>query len=308
MPTAGTETIEWQKGNTAKPNPFFILILNNPALERPANSGTFVPDMPGSTPADRATLKKVAEYTYKNLFGLLPGQADKVLTLSPYNNEIRVVSMCIPTTAVGDATALVAEDDVEGSAIIVPRRDQAHAFVRSQGLDPDILFVVSQSPTHTRASAYGTTDDDAHGGIAFQYDGQSRSHRFFHRIPGIATLHATVGGMTPVHEFGHAFSSYSNGFVTDLYVDGNAEFNRKVGRPIPARFATYNGVAYNSDALRDGLGYPAGWQSYHPELFDPSQPAIMDDYWQASAGPMMCQHDQLTRAYILDRVHAKATR
>lgn len=308
MPAAGTETIEWQKGNTAKPNPFFILILNNPALERPEGSGAFVPDMPGTSAADRAALKATAKYIFENLFGLLPGQIDKVLALSPHANEIRVVSMCIPTTAVGNATALVAEDDLEGSSILVARRNQAHAFARAQGLDPDILFLVSQSPTHTRATAYGTTDDDARPGNAFQYDGRNLSHRHFHRIPGMSAVHTTVGGMTPVHEFGHAFSSYTNGFVTDLYVDGNAEFNRKVGRPIPARFATYNGVAYSSDTIRDGLGYPVSWQSYHSELIDPSRPAIMDNYWAAAGGPLTCQHDRLTRAYTLDRVRAKATR
>ena len=41
---------------------------------------------------------------------------------------------------------------------------------------------------------------------------------------------------------------------------------------------------------------------------DPTRPAIMDNYWAAAGGPLKCQHDKLTRAYILDRVHAKATR
>ncbi len=205
VPTAGTETIEWQNGNTAKPDPFFILILNNPALERPEGSGHFVPDMPGVSAADRAALKKTAGYIFQNLFGLLPGQVDKVLGLSPHASEIRVVSMCIPTTAVGDSTALVAEDVLEDTFLLVVRREQAHAFVRAHGLDPDILFVVSQSPTHTRASAFGTTDDDARPGIAFTYDGWNLSHRAFHLVPGMSAVHTTVGGMTPVHEFGHRF-------------------------------------------------------------------------------------------------------
>jgi hypothetical protein len=253
-------------------------------------------------------LKKTAEYIFKNLFGLLPGQVDKVLGLSPHANEIRVMSMCLPTTAVSDATALVAEDDIADTLALVARRQQAHAFARAHDLDPDILFLVSQSPTHTRATAYGTTDDDTRPGIAFNYDGLNLWHRHFHLIPGISAVHTLVSGMTPVHEFGHAFSSYTNGYVTDLYVDGAAAFNRKIGRPIPAKFAAYGGTTYNSDTVRDGLGYPAGWQSYHAELVDPSRPAIMDDYWRAAGGPLKCQHDRLTRAYILDRVRAKATR
>ncbi len=308
MPAASTETIEWQKGNSAKPDPFFILILNSPALERPLGSRTFAADLSGASAGDQATLKKAAEYIYNNLFGLLPGQVDPVLSLSPHKDEIRVVSMFVPSSAPGDSTALVGEHTVDGSAIIEPRRDQAHAFARSLRLDPDVIFAVSQSPTHVRASAYGTTDDDSRGGIPFQLDGRAFVHRFHHRIPGVVALHATSDGMTPAHEFGHAFSSYTNGFVTDLYVDGDKQFNRKVGRPIPAQFAAYNGTTYNSDPVRDGLAYPKDWQSYHPELVDPSRPAVMDDYWRTDGGPLMAQHDRLTRAFILDRVHAKATR
>lgn len=114
--------------------------------------------------------------------------------------------------------------------------------------------------------------------------------------------------MTPAHEFGHAFSSYTNGFVTDLYVDGDVQFNRKVGRPVPDAFANYNGANYASDKARDSLGYPANWTSYHSELADPASPALMDNFWYAKGGPLNSRHDRLTRNYLVDRILAKVSR
>ena len=112
--------------------------------------------------------------------------------------------------------------------------------------------------------------------------------------------------MDAAHEFGHAFSSYTNGFLTDLYQDGDAQFNRKVGRPIPDLFAEYNGVNYLSDKQRNSLGYdPNCPTTYHPELADPAFPALMDNYHE---GVMSSRHDKLTKAYILDKVAAKVSR
>jgi hypothetical protein len=118
--------------------------------------------------------------------------------------------------------------------------------------------------------------------------------------------------MTPAHEFSHAFSSYSNGFVTDLYRDsdlfchGTIVLNRKDGRPIPDDFAEYHGVTYLSDKTRNGLGY-GDMTSYHSELVDPNQPALMDDY-RSAVPSMTALHDKMTKAYIMDRIAAKVSR
>jgi hypothetical protein len=130
-------------------------------------------------------------------------------------------------------------------------------------------------------------------------------------IPGTVALHTTSSSLTPLHEFGHAASSYSNGSVTDLYVDSPPALNNKRGRPIPGSFANYAGSALASDSARDGIGYPASWQSYHCELHDAALPAVMDDYWLASTGaggPEACQHDKITRAFLRDRILAKMSR
>lgn len=304
------ETIRWQGGDAGKSNPLFILVLNNIALERPLGSKKFVPDLaaPGNSTVDKGQFTTQAEYIYRNLFGKLPGQVDKVLALSPHAAKIKFHSAYVWGLQANAATCLIEEDGTPGSTIISPRRSAVQAMLAYLGLDPDIIFIVSKSETHNRASAFGTTDNDSLGGVATTYDGRAITQRYFHAIPGMAAMHISSSGQTAAHEFGHAFSSYSNGFITDLYVDGNAQFNRKNGRPIPSSFCNYGGHSYQSDISRDGIGYPANWTSYHSELNDVSRPALMDDFWKATGGPMTAQHDKLTRAYYLDRIAAKVAR
>src|SRR5258708_17385456 len=84
--------------------------------------------------------------------------------------------------------ALVGEDGVAGSTIISPRRSAVPSFLSYIGLNPDIVFIISRSPAHTRASAYGTTDDDNRGGITAYYNGRVIVHRYYHVIPGMAAI------------------------------------------------------------------------------------------------------------------------
>jgi hypothetical protein len=140
----------------------------------------------------------------------------------------------------------------------------------------------------------------------------SGRHYRYAAIPGSAAIHiddAVEGSLTAVHEFSHAISDYK-AFITDLYVDGDARetaFNRKVGRPIPATFATYNREQFACDKSRDGLGYPRSWKSYHAELQNDRVPAIMDAY-PCSSEPLACEHDRITKRLILDVVAAKIGR
>jgi hypothetical protein len=307
-PQITSETIIWRPGDPTRKDAFFILVINNPALERPWTSGNFVPDMVGGAgSADRALFMNSARYVVDNLFGNTPGQAEKLLSDSPYANKIKVASMYVRGLAPGNATALIGEEDFTGTGMLVARRDVVPALLRNLNVNPDIVFIISNSPINSRASAWWTTDNDERPGDPFTYDGQRLFHRYFHTIPGMAALHTTSDALTAAHEFGHAFSSYTNGAITDLYVDGDPAFNRKTGRPIPDVFATYNGVAYASDKERDGLGYPPDWISYHPALVDPTQPALMDNFY-FSDGFVASKHDRITKRYILDRIEAKVFR
>lgn len=299
------ETVVWRPG-AASTQPLFILILNNMWLERPLGSGHFVPDLNGGPHSEqRALFAQSARYIVRNLFGELLGQAEKLLADSPYAPRIRVTSMYVSGLGPSNATSLAAETDF--ADIVEPRRAFVPAMLQTLGVDPDVVFVVSNSATHRRASAWGATDDDARGGIPFTCDGRLFCHRYYHRVPGMVALHTTSNAMTAAHEFGHAFSSYTNGFVTDLYVCGGAAFNRKAGRPIPPHFAHYRGTTYRTDRTGQSGAHPPHALSYHSELIDPGQPALMDNFFFSSAG-VGSRHDAITKRYLLDRIEAKALR
>ena len=301
-----------RQGDTTKPYPFTIAIIANPALETPWNSGTFVVD---PITANQPAFDAAADYINDSLFGGLPGQKERLLgDPSIVGTNIRVVSLFVTGLPATEPNSLVAQDGV--SNILVARRANFLPFLATQALYADVAYAVSESATHTRASAWYTSDDDTRPGTPFTLDGTTFAHRYWSLIPGTVALHTTGASLTAVHEFGHALSSYTNGSITDLYVDSPDALNNKLGRPIPsppAPFRVYNGTTIAIDQTRDGLGYLASWLSYHAELNAPSFPAIMDDYWMAtttSSGgvPEDCEHDTITRQFLLDRIRAKMSR
>jgi hypothetical protein len=301
-----SDIIRWKDGDTTKPDPLFILVINNIALERKLDSNNFVADMSTGSNAEKQLFTKTAEYIKMNLFGELPGQAEKLLADSPHSAKIKFWSMYVSGLAPSASTSLVAEDNIPFSRFVLPRRDTVVGMLASIGMNPDIVYLVTKSPLYDLAHSWGTTDDDSRGGIASTYDGAPITHRFYHKIPGMVALNVVNDQMAAAHEFGHAFSSYTNGFATDLYLDGDPKFNRKVGRPIPDFFAEYHGINYPCDKQRNSLGYdPDCPTTYHPELADPAQPALMDNYHE---GGMLSRHDKITKAYVLDRVAAKVSR
>jgi hypothetical protein len=208
------ETIRWRDGDTSKPNPFFIFVLNNIALERPLNSGNFVSDMNGSTGGvkDRKLFTACAEYLFKSVFGMLPGQADKILSRSPHAAKVRFHSMYVSGLAANGATALVGEEMASGTGILTPRHTAVPRMLAYLGLNPDVVFIVTNSPTHQRASALPATDNTAAGGVKTSYEGRPFVHYFRHSIPGMAAIHASAStGLTGAREFARAFSSHVDG-------------------------------------------------------------------------------------------------
>jgi hypothetical protein len=240
------------------------------------------------------------------LFSGLPGQAELFMagpTIAPF---IKVISLFVTGLAAVDANSLVAQDSV--SNIVIARRTSFVPFLTGYGLEADVAYAVTASLTHTRASAWFTSDDDARGGVAFTLQNLNLMHRWYNLIPGTIALPVTSTSLTALHEFGHALSSYSNGMVLDLYVDSPHGLNNRRGRPIPPQFDIYNSVSIATDSVRDSLSYPPAWQSYHCALIATSNPAVMDDYWHASGGSLACQHDEITRQFLIDRLHAKISR
>ncbi len=289
----------------AKAAPFTIAIVANPALERGLNSNTFAPD---PIMQDPGAFQACARYIETALFGGLPGQAEPMLGDPAIAPHVRLVTVFASNLGVSAATSLVAEDGYGDGALLIARRRIFDPLLVPLGVVADVAFAVSRSVTHRRASAWYTTDDDTKPGVPFQLDGVTLYHRFARLIPGTVAIHYTAASLTALHEFQHAISSYSNGSITDLYVDSDPAVNNKHGRPIPAQFGRYAGAAYRSDPARDSLGYPPNWRSYHAELVMPARPAIMDDYWEGKPHPVNCENDAITRRFILDRIHAKLRR
>lgn len=290
-------------GDTSKKNPYTVAIIANPALETPWRGGVFIRDpMMGSL----AAFQSAVVYIDSNLFAVLPGQKEKLLADPAIQPKVRVVSIFDDTLEPDLNTSLVGQDDV--SNILVARRDAFVPLLAKYSIAADVAYTVSASPSHTRASAWFTSDDDSQAGVGFTLDGRALVHRYNWLVPGTVAIHVTATSLTAVHEFGHAASSYTNGAVVDLYVDSTPGLNNKTGRPIPVDFAVYQGTTYKTDPARDGLGYPPGWRSYHCELVDPACPAVMDNYYLSAAGALACQHDAITKVFLRDRILAKMSR
>jgi hypothetical protein len=290
-----------------KDRPYTIAFVANPAIL--TEGGMSVAD---SVLTQRQTYLDVVGYCLTNLLT----RTESLLRQGDWDSQMRFVSIFDATATVTDATTLAHEITPN---IMETRRDKLKAFVARYSEVADVVFVMTGSTTHDRASAWFTTDEAA-GTTAYTYDGTNRVHGHFPSIPGSAALPLNMNqsGLTPLHEFGHAGSDFSNGKVVDLYVDGlppgflvNKKSRALATDAIPTNFGSYDGTTFTSDQNRDGLGYPSTWMSYHPVLNDAAHPNLMDNYW-LSPGPIanqqVCRLDQLTSAWYVDRLAAKLGR
>lgn len=293
-------TIRILQAGAASAHPYTIAFVANPVLKDRSGSIATDPIL-----SNQAGFDACVTFAVDCLYGRLAGQTENFLADPAIGTNIRIVSIFETGLAVTDANSLVEESDF--GQMISPRRDQYLPYLLRHSIHADVAYAISGSTRYSRASAYGTTDNTAGAGTPFVLDGVTRMHWHFPLIPGAVAMHVTANSLTPAHEFGHAASSYSSGFVTDLYVPNTAvNFNVRIGPPIPLLFATYDGTAYPSDPTRDGLGY-GNWNSYHPGLVNTAAPALMDNY-TTQANPLVCRHDAITRAYLRDRLIAKIGR
>jgi hypothetical protein len=298
-----------RQAGAAKSDTFTICLIANPALEAPWNSGAFIAD---PIIGNRAAFDSAVQYIEDCLFGRVAGMKELIIANPVIGPNVRVISIWDGAAGVSSASALVGQDGV--SNLLIARRNQIKAFVAGYTAEGasffvDVAYAISMSATHTRASAWYTSDIPGAAGIPFTLDGAAFTHCFYNDILGTIAIHSSVSDITPLHEFQHAISSYTNGGITDLYVDSPPAFNCKVGRPIPPNFCVYDRATYISDPSRDGLGYPSGWNSYHCGLIDARYPAVMDNYYTASShNPLDCQNDTVTRAFVSDKILAKMAR
>jgi hypothetical protein len=284
-----------------KPAPYTFAMVANPAIRTEA--GAIVAD---PVLGDRAGYHAAVSYTLDNILQ----SSEDLLATGALESRFRFSTRFDESLPAINANALVQED---APNLMETRRSLLNAFMGGEYVT-DLVFLLHGSTTHTRSTAWFTTDDPALPGVSYTHDGVARRHGRFAQVPGSVALTIGAGGLTALHEFGHAASDFANGMVDDLYVDSvrpGYEVNKK-GRalatnPIPSVFGVYEGTSFASDPTRDGIGYPATWISYHPQLTDPARPNAMDNYWLAD-DVRRCRFDRLTRAWFLDRLAAKVSR
>lgn len=289
-----------------KQEPFTVLVVANPALEAPLDTGQFRADPIMLDPAGFAA---AASYIERAIFGQLAHQAEPLLgdpVIAPHVRFLSSFDANLPATA---QYSFVGQDS--SSTMIVARRRAIRDYLVANQLVADVVYAVSDSSSHTRASAWHTSDDDNGPGNLFVLDQVPLYHRQRYLIPGTVAIHKTATSLTAAHEFSHAISSYTNGKIVDLYVDVGPALNSKRPRPTPvtpSTFATYQQVPIPTGD-RGAFGYPPSWSSYHCALSSANAklPALMDNYWAASP-PEVCENDVITRRFIRDRVLAKMGR
>jgi hypothetical protein len=286
--------------------PYTFVFAATPGLEAETGGGVSADPVLG----DRPNYHDVVRACLANLLTV----TEPMLRDENFEANIRFVSIFDAAASANTASALVHRVNPN---LLEPMRDRMNGFVGSYWEDPDIVFALTGSTTHTRASAWFTTDDATKAGVSFTYDGTTFTHRRYTSIPGSAAISLLMDqtGLTAIHEFGHAASDFDNGKCTDLYVDAtrtglvvNKKMRANASDAIPTTFGSYDGTSFNSDQNRDGLGYPNTWRSYHPALIDTARPNLMDNYWGAASNVQACRLDQLTAEWFRDRLRAKIMR
>src|SRR6185503_9482969 len=156
-PSSVKKTI--RSGDTSKQDPFTIIVVSNPALEAPWKSGTFVIDPITSA---QAAFDACVNYIESSLFGTLPNQREQFIADPTIAPEIRLISLFITGLTPQPSCSLVAQDGA--SNLLVARRNVFLSVLAGYGLNVvDVAYAVSLSQSHTRASAWYTTDDDGKG-------------------------------------------------------------------------------------------------------------------------------------------------
>lgn len=291
-------------GDAAAADPFTIAFIANPALERNWGSGVFVPD---PILQARSAYEDAVAHSMQCILGQLPSQAERIFDAPELRDRTRVVSL-FPELPSEDPNSLVGERD--RAPQLVPRRDQFVAFAAKMGFTADIFIAISASPSHEHATSF-PADDGPGPGVAFVLDGKALVHRHRSTTPGCTALHVTERGITALHEFQHAISSFDNGAILDLYEPSfpanTIIVNKKRGRPIPADYGILNQTPFLSDATRGGIQYPAHWRTYHCALHFPAQPALMDRFDMVQPAHA-CVNDEITRRFVQDRLRARMSR
>lgn len=288
----------------AKALPYTIVFAANPVCRK--ESGELVRDL---IMADRFLYQATVVRCLDNLFSV----GEDLLRAGGIDAQMKLVSVFDGEAEIEDRNCLAAEVVAHYTETM---RENLPAFLAGRGITADVVFVIFDSKRHASASAWPTTDDAGKAGLIFSIDGEEQTHGCYPRIPGSAAIPVTFQsrGITVLHEFGHAASAFDNGWITDLYVDGepsrlfiNKKWRDDPADPIPPQFGAYDTRVYDSARDRGARAYSVDWKSYHPELTQAECPNVMDDYWRTD-DPHQCRFDRLTYRWLSDRLAAKLQR
>jgi hypothetical protein len=190
------QTVRLLQPGEAKARPYTVVFVANPGIQAAVGS-TFTSD---AILTNRAGYHDVVGFSFHNLFGM----AEDILRQGDIDARMRMVSVFDSSRPADAANSLAHE--IPQSTTMETRRSVLAPFLATFGIVADMVFVIHGSTTHTRASAWYTTDDSALGGTAYNYDGVARVHGHFPRIPGSAAVPVSVdtSGLTVIHEFAHA--------------------------------------------------------------------------------------------------------
>ncbi|MGZ6983203.1 MAG: hypothetical protein ACXVH5_13640, partial [Ilumatobacteraceae bacterium] len=136
-----------------KDTPYTIAFIADPAIEAQAG-GMFTAD---TVLANRRAYQDTVAYCVRNLFTV----TEDVLRQADLDRSIRVISIFDNTLAPSAANSLARE--LSGN-IMGPRSGQLRSFLSRFSASADVAFVIYNSTTHDRASAWFTTDDSARAG------------------------------------------------------------------------------------------------------------------------------------------------
>ena len=301
------------------PDPYTIVMAATPAHVRGQVIGPAGETIPWVLEPDPVLTNRAGFMTLvrKALDGLLKFDG-AVLDTARLEASVRFVSIFDPTQGATSANALVVT--TEPNLIGPGAGSVLKAFTGRYAQGADIVFCVTSMSTYTRASARWTTDDPARAQVTYTYDAVDRTFGRYASVPGAVALSTfDDSSLTALHEFCHAAGDLASGMIWDLYVDAipagafvvNKKARAKATDAIPATFCTFSAPppwtpigsgTFASDLGRDGLGYPAGWTSYHQKLLSPSVPNLMDESKASS------RLDELTFEFLVYRLRAKILR
>jgi hypothetical protein len=290
--------------------PYSILVLANPRFELPDLTRIADPLM-----ANRARFHASLRYILDDLLN----RGEELLALRDAKGLLQVETLYDPALAADPANSFVyarspnAWGD-ERFALVATQ--PLRSFLQREGLAPDVVYVVHDVAAHPRPTAVPGIDDLTGPKRTLLVDGKPRVIGAFARSPGAVALSAGADQSLPtaMHEFGHAASDASSGWVMDLYDDkppGSTTINKKRRPPgttaLPATFGVCDGESFTTAPDRwPGKGYGT-WLSYHPSRVEAGQPNLMDNYG-AAADKRRCRFDRLTLKWLGARLDFKMAR